>query len=273
MTTARPCARSSRPVPARSASKPSERPAIPDAEIVILNGPDAASAPLFDEHRLTPVLNSLQQLDVWRTAAAGNRQRNAAYLHVDTGMSRLGLSDAEVSQLCADAARLNGVGVSVVMSHLACADEPNSPINAQQRDRLLATAARLSAITGPVRTSLANSAGVFLGPDYHLDMVRAGASIYGLNVLSQKLSAMQQVIHLYAKILQVHDVDSPAAVGYGATHRVSRPSRIATVATGYADGYVRAAGRLTDRDRRPLATTYIDASARRSPGCRHVRCC
>lgn len=237
------------------------RPAIPDTEIVILNGPDAVSTPLIIEHRLTPVINSLAQLDMWRTAAAGKPQTNAVYLHVDTGMSRLGLGEAEVSLLCTDTARLDGIDVSVVMSHLACADDPSSPINAQQRERLLAAAANLSALTGPTRTSLANSAGVFLGPDFHLDIVRAGASIYGLNVLNQKLSLMRQVIHLYAKILQVREVDKPATVGYGATHRIARPSRIATLATGYADGYLRAAGRLTDHDTRPLATTFIDDAA------------
>lgn len=237
------------------------RPALPDAGpdagIVILNGPDGASAPLFIEHGLTPALNSLAQLDIWRTAAAGSPHRNGAYLHIDTGMSRLGLSAAEVSELCADPARLEGVEVSVLMSHLACADEPGSPMNAQQRERLLATAATLSALTGPVQTSLANSAGVFLGADFHLDMVRAGAAIYGINVLNQELSSMQQVVHLYAKILQVRDVDKKASVGYNATHRVRRPSRIATVATGYADGYPRTAGKLTGRDRHALATTFI----------------
>lgn len=237
------------------------RPAIPDTEIVILNGPDAVSTPLIIEHRLTPVINSLAQLDMWRTAAAGKPQTNAVYLHVDTGMSRLGLGEAEVSLLCTDTARLDGIDVSVVMSHLACADDPSSPMNARQRERLLAAAANLSALTGPTRTSLANSAGVFLGPDFHLDIVRAGASIYGLNVLNQKLSLMRQVIHLYAKILQVREVDKPATVGYGATHRIARPSRIATLATGYADGYLRAAGRLTDHDTRPLATTFIDDAA------------
>ncbi len=237
------------------------RPAVPGAEIVIFNGPDAASGPLFSENRLTPALNSLAQIDTWRSAVAKDPRHKAAYLHVDTGMSRLGLSEAEVSQLASDGARLQGIEVSVVMSHLACADEPTSSMNAQQRDRLADAAAALSALTGPVRTSLANSAGVFLGPDFHLDLVRAGASIYGLNVLNQKLSKMGQVIHLYAKILQVRDVDRPATVGYGATHRVSRPSRIATVATGYADGYLRAAGRLTDRDTRPAARAYIGQAA------------
>lgn len=238
------------------------RAAIAGAEIVILNGPDADSAALFAQHNLTPTLNSLPQLDAWRSAAAGNRQYNAAYLHIDTGMSRLGLGAAEVSELCADPARLDGVEISVVMSHLACADEPDAPMNAQQRERLLAAAATLSALTGPVRTSLANSAGVFLGADFHLDMVRAGASIYGLNVLNQKISKMIQVVYLYAKIIQVRKVEKAASVGYGATHRVRQPSRIATVASGYADGYLRAAGKLTGKDKHALATAFIgDAAA------------
>ena len=237
------------------------RPAIANAEIVVLNGPDAASAPLLVEHRLTPALNSLPQLDLWRTTTAGNSRRVGAYLHVDTGMSRLGLSEAELSELCADSARLDGIALSVIMSHLACADEPNSPMNALQRDRLLAAATALSALAGPVRTSLANSAGIFLGAEFHLDLVRAGASIYGLTVLDRNHSKMTQVVHLYAKILQVRDLDQPATVGYGAAHQVGAPSRIATVSTGYADGYLRAAGRLSNHDMRPVATAYLDDTA------------
>ena len=147
------------------------------------------------------------------------------------------------------------------MSHLACADEPDSAMNAQQRERLLTSAATLSALTGPVRTSLANSAGVFLGADFHLDMVRAGAAIYGLNVLDQKISKIIQAVYLYAKILQVREVKKTASVGYSATHKVSQSSRIATVAIGYADGYPRTAGRLTVKDKRALATTYVGDTA------------
>jgi alanine racemase len=236
------------------------RPALPDADIVILNGPDPDTAPLFTQHGLTPALNSLVQIEVWRAAATGNRSAKPAYLHLDTGMSRLGLSETEIDQLCADPALLDGVEIAVVMSHLACADEPKSPLNAQQRERLLAAAAKISPITGPVRTSLANSAGVFLGPDYHLDMVRAGASIYGLEFLDQKLNTIRQAVHLFAKIVQVRDVDKPATVGYGAAHRIGGPSRIATLATGYGDGYLRSAGRLSNKDKRPTATTFIDGA-------------
>ncbi|NKB48540.1 MAG: alanine racemase [Alphaproteobacteria bacterium] len=243
---------------ATAAEGASLRPVLPDAEIVILNGPDSATAPLFGEHRLTPALNSLMQIEVWCATTA---TRQAAYLHIDTGMSRLGLNEAEISTLCTDPTLLSGIEVQVVMSHLACADEPTSPVNAQQRNLLLAAVAKLAAVTGPVHASLANSAGVFLGAEYHLDLVRAGASIYGLEFLDQKPNPMKQVVHLFAKIIQVRDINKPATVGYGAAHQVGGPSRIATLATGYGDGYLRTAGRLNPRDKRPLATTFIDGVA------------
>lgn len=234
------------------------RPSIPDAEIVVLNGPDTACLPLFTEHRLTPALNSLAQIDVWRTIATENPQTEAAYLHLDTGMARLGLGEDELSELCADATRLGGIKISVVMSHLACADDPGSPMNALQRDRLVAAKTKLAPLTGTVEASLANSAGIFLGSGFHMDLARAGAAIYGLNVLGEDISKMEQTVHLYAKILQVRDIDRDETVGYGATHRADRVSRIATVSTGYADGYPRAAGRLTEADTRPTATAYVD---------------
>lgn len=238
------------------------RPTLPDAALVVLNGPEPGSAALFAEHRLTPALNSLDQIDVWRTATAAQpAAAEPAYIHIDTGMSRLGLGADELATLAAEPERLAGVDISVVMSHLACADEPGSPMNARQRERLVGAIAALPMTVASARVSLANSAGVFLGADFHFDMVRAGASIYGLNVLNNKLSEMSQVVYLYAKIVQVREVDKAATVGYGATHQVSRRARIATVATGYADGYLRAAGRLSATDKKPTAKAYIGDTA------------
>ncbi len=245
---------------ATAAEGASLRPAVADVAIVVLNGPEPDSVPLFLDHRLAPALNSLHQIDLWRAASAAAAP-SPAYLHIDTGMSRLGLGAAEMAELADDPARLDGIEISVVMSHLACADEPDSPMNAEQRERLAAAVAALPGLGGAVRTSLANSAGAFLGAEFHLDMVRAGASIYGLNVLNQKISEMTQVVYLYSKIVQVRDANKGATVGYGATHRVGRPARIATVATGYADGYLRAAGRLAATDKRAAATAYIGDSA------------
>lgn len=227
-----------------------------EADIVVLNGPERGSAAQFADHRLIPALNSLPQIDIWRESVAGGAP-SAAYLHLDTGMSRLGLGADETAALAGDGARLKGIDVQVVMSHLACADEPASPMNAQQRERLLRAAAALKPVTGPARLSLANSAGIFLGADYHFDQVRAGAALYGLNVLNQKVSKMEQVAYLYAKIIQTRDIDKAATVGYGAVHRTDRRRRVATVATGYADGYLRAAGQRGAPDDRPAATAYI----------------
>ena len=214
---------------------------LPDAEIVVLNGPDAESVAIFREAGLTPALNSLHQIDTWR----GGGIATPAWLHVDTGMNRLGLGPDEAETLFAEPDRLRGVGISTVMSHLACADESGHPMNLAQLGAFEAARTRLQALTGPVRASLANSPGVFLGPDYHFDLVRPGAALYGLEPQPGQPNPMRQTVEIYAKILQVRSVDTPMTVGYGAAHKVAGPARIATVGAGYADGYPRAAARRT----------------------------
>ncbi len=215
-----------------------------DAEIVVLNGPNAGSLPLFAAHRLAPALNCLEQVDA---VAAFDGTLPDAWLHVDTGMNRLGLGPDETEALLASPERLSGVTIASVLSHLACADEPGHPMNAMQCKAFGALHARLEAVLGPLRASLANSPGAFLGPEFHFDMVRPGAALYGLNPCLDKPNPMSQTVGIYAKILQVRDVDTPMTVGYGAAHRVAGPRRIATVAAGYADGYPRAAATTEGR--------------------------
>ena len=129
------------------------------------------------------------------------------------------------------------------MSHLACADEPAHPRNAAQLKSFRDMLARLRDGAGPrAPVSFANSPGIFLGPDYHFDMVRPGAALYGINPTPGKPNPMAEVLRLQGKILQVRDVDRPQAVGYGATHRVAGKGRIATVPVGYADGFARSLG-------------------------------
>ncbi len=217
------------------------RETLPSAEIVVLNGPDAASVPLFLDARLTPVLNSLDQIEAWKSHGAAQAGAAPAFLHFDTGMNRLGLGADEAQRLFAEPERLQDVAISTVMSHLACADEPAHPMNLTQLGVFEAVRAQLQGLTGPVRASLANSPGVFLGPDYHFDLVRPGAALYGLEPQRGSSNPMKQTVEIYAKILQVRSVDTPMTVGYGAAHRVAGPARIATVAAGYADGYPRAA--------------------------------
>ena len=210
---------------------------LPKADIFVLNGALPGAEPRFAEAGLAPVLNDLEALDAW-AALARARGGLPAALHLDTGMSRLGLSPAEIDALAADPARLDGVDLRYVMSHLACSEEPDNPMNAAQLDRFETARARLPR----ARASLANSSGIFRGAGYHFDLVRPGAALYGVNPCPGKPNPMADVVRLEAKILQVRDVDSAGTVGYGATHRVAGGARIATVAVGYADGYLRGLG-------------------------------
>ena len=206
-----------------------------EAEIYVLNGLAAGPAEEFQAHRAHPVLNSLGEIDAWRAAAQGSGRALVAALHTDTGMSRLGLPGDELDALADDHGRLDGIKLSYVMSHLACADAPDHPLNAEQLAAFNAARARLPAAPA----CLANSSGIFLGPHYHFDLGRPGVALYGVNPTPDRPNPMNQVVRLQGRILQVREIDAPRTVGYGATHRTAGPTRVATVAVGYADGYLR----------------------------------
>lgn len=215
------------------------REVLPAAQIAVLAGPDTGSLGSFRQHRLTPVLNSLPQLALWQSAGADNPP---AMLQIDTGMNRLGLTATEVEQLGATPGLVDGVEISTVISHLACAEDPATPMNQAQRTAFDAARAHLAHLLPNSRASLANSSGIFLTPAYHYDLVRPGAALFGLNPLMESPNPMEQVIELTAKLLQVRDIDRPMTVGYGATYRAGRGAKIATVSAGYADGYLRSLG-------------------------------
>src|SRR5579883_2424643 len=211
----------------------------PRARIFLLDGAPADAAPALIHHRLTPVLNSLGQIAAWSAAAQGARMALDAVVHVDTGMNRLGLSPDELSALAAESAtRLAGLNLVMVMSHLACADQPQ---NRQNRDQL-SRFRRALAMLPPAPASLAASHGAMLGPDYHFDLVRPGVALYGANpqgpegTASSGPNLMQTVAVLTARVLQLRRIDSGEPVGYGATFRAKRPTMLATIALGYADG-------------------------------------
>src|SRR5262249_6283497 len=150
------------------------RPAAPAARIFVLDGACAESVSALIANGLTPVLNSLDEIALWSQAARG---RDAA-LHVDTGMSRLGLPPDQLSVLCADVtARLAGLNLVLIMSHLACADDAASPMNALQRERFVSALGRLPSAPA----SLSSSGGVLFGRDYAFDLVRPGIALYGGN--------------------------------------------------------------------------------------------
>lgn len=206
-----------------------------DARIYVLNGLVRGEEHTYAEHGLIPVLNSTDEIAAWRAFAGAAGTSQKAAIQIDTGMSRLGLEHADIEALGAADDAFAGIDIRLVMSHLACAYDRDNPLNHQQR--VLFDAARELLPDAPA--SLANSSGIFLGADFHYDLVRPGASLFGIAPLMEIPNPMAQVIKLQGKILQVRDVDRGRTVGYGATHRATRQSRLATVGVGYADGYLR----------------------------------
>jgi alanine racemase len=206
-----------------------------DAAIYVLNGLADGAERDYAESGITPVLNRLDEIDRWAAYGRTQQKELPAILHVDTGMSRLGLTPGEIPAALDPADRMQGIDLRYVMSHLACAGEPLHPMNEEQRRLFSEILQRFGGVPG----SLANSSGIFLGPQFHFSMARPGAALYGMEPLESDSKQMQQVVNLQGKILQCRFIDTGQAVGYGATHRVQRPSRIATVGAGYADGIFR----------------------------------
>ena len=241
------------------------RAALPEADIYAFCGATAETAAALAEYRLIPALNDLGQIEAYsayartrsREAGGGDGSgRLAALIHIDTGMTRLGLEARDVATLADNPRRLAGIEVKYVMSHLASADEPANPLNARQLAAFNNARAQLGNIAP---ASLANSSGIFLGADFHFDLARPGAALYGVAPQPGVPNPMTQVVRLQGKILQLRDVDSPMTVGYGATHRVRTKGRIATVGVGYADGYFRALG---DRGHAYIGETRVPVVGR-----------
>ncbi len=151
-------------------------------------------------------------------------------------MCRLGFAGADLERL--DAGALAALDLVLVISHLACAEEPDNPLSEQQRQRF----ETLRAYLPRAPASLANSSGIFLGPAFHYDLCRPGVALYGVNPTPGRANPMAPVVTLEAPVLQVHAVRAAGTVGYGATYPTRPGMRIATVPVGYADGYPRAAG-------------------------------
>lgn len=215
------------------------RPLLPaDATVWVLHGPLPGTEPEFVAQGVRPVLNSRAQLEGWRALAHRLDRELDAVVQVDTGMARLGLPPGELNALAADPQAWAGVRVGLVMSHLACADEPADPANATQLRRFRLARRLLPAAPA----SLANSSGVFLGPDFHFDLVRPGAALYGIAPVAGRPNPLQPVLQLDARVIQVRRVDAGTPVGYGGAWCSVQPTCIATVAVGYADGWLRSGG-------------------------------
>lgn len=205
------------------------RGALPEAAIAVFHGVGEGEAHAFVRHRLIPVLNSPQQLARWQEVASQGESR-PSFLHIDTGMARLGLTHNEFAAL--DDAVMNRCQITLLMSHLACSSDASHPLNEQQLDRFILASERFPEMP----TSLCNSGGIFLGEAYHDDLARPGCALYGINPGEAAHSPVQPVVRLCAPIVQLRTLDAEQTVGYGATQTLPKGARLATVAMGYADG-------------------------------------
>ncbi|KQM28688.1 MULTISPECIES: alanine racemase [unclassified Sphingomonas] len=212
------------------------RPTLPaDARLFVLNGiAPGEEAALVDADAI-PVLNCPADIARWGAAARINGRRLPAALQVDSGMSRLGLAPAEVAAIAADPRLLADIDVVLVMSHLACGDEPGSAANGAQRARF----DELAAMLPQAPRSLANSGGSFLDGGFHGDLVRPGIALYGGAPQEDRPNPMRPVVALDARIVQWRDVPAGTGVGYGLTSVADHDRRIATLSYGYADGWPR----------------------------------
>jgi alanine racemase len=210
------------------------RAAAPDATIYVLNGLLPGSAPAYAQANLRPVIGSRAELDEWDAFRATTGWRGSAALHFDTGMNRLGFPDRDAADIAAS--RGKDHGVALVMSHFACSEEDH-PLNAEQIARFKTVRASFA----DTPASLANSSGIFLGGSAHHDLLRPGVALYGANPLPGRSNPMRPVVSLHGRIVQTRDIPQGTTVGYSATWTAQRPTRLAVVSIGYADGFLRGA--------------------------------
>jgi alanine racemase len=210
-----------------------------EATIYVLNGMPPGGATAFAEVNARPVIGNMGELVEWDAFCSVHSWTGGTALHFDTGMNRLGLPISDAPAL---AARMKTPthGIALVMSHLACADEPEHPLNAVQIQRFR----ELRMMFRGINASLANSSGIFLGSATHCDVVRPGAALYGINPTPGSANPMRPVVELKGRIAQVRTVPRGETVGYGATWTASRDARLAVIAVGYGDGHLGATAAL-----------------------------
>ena len=214
----------------------SVRPAVPSATLYVLDGVFQNTADAYARIDCKPVIGDLNELAEWDVFCRRTGWSGGAAIHIDTGMNRLGLTIAEAQGLIP---RINAGnhGITLVMSHLVSAELINNTTNARQ----LATFREIASEFSGVPASLSNSSGIYLGPQFVFDLVRPGAALYGVNPTPEADNPMQPVSELKARIVQIRNVERGETVGYRGAWTARRPTRLAIVAAGYADGYFRAA--------------------------------
>jgi alanine racemase len=198
-----------------------------DAVIYVFNGLFEDQIDLYLDHDIRPILNDLLQVALWNDHTA------PCALHFDTGINRLGFSENETEQFLNTKSDLN---ISLILSHLSSSDQPDDPANKNQLQKFK----KIVAAMPNIPASLCNSAGIFLGEDYHFDLLRPGIILYGGNPRTLPLpDGIKSTFQIKGKILQIRELKTGMSVGYNGIWTSKKPSRIALINIGYADGYLK----------------------------------
>jgi len=224
---------------------------LPEATIYVLDGLFPNQAEFYARLDLRPALISTAEAREWAAFGRVYGRKLPCALHVDTGINRLGFTMAEFAALCEDRFTMEGLNVALLMSHLACADDPGHPMNTRQAEAFRAVRQTLP----DAAASLANSSGIFLGGSYTHDLVRPGIALYGGNPLQKVANPMRAVAILEGAVLQLRKIPPGGTVGYGATWEAGRESRVAILGAGYKDGVPRA---LSSRAQDGPAQVFIN---------------
>jgi alanine racemase len=212
------------------------RATLPSVTIYALDGFFQNTGDAYAKFNCRPVIGDINELAEWDVFCRRSGWTGGAAIHIDTGMNRLGLTVADAQGIIP---RINAGdhGITLVMSHLVSAELLNNPINARQ----LSTFREISSLFSGVPASLANSSGIYLGSQFQFDLVRPGAALYGINPTPEADNPMLPVAEVKARIVQIRNAERGETVGYGGRWTARRPTKLAIVSAGYADGYFRAA--------------------------------
>jgi alanine racemase len=204
--------------------------------IYVLHGvSNTETAKACREYNLIPILNNLQQVSSWNNFAKTHDLKSKAILHVDVGMGRLGFTETEARTLSQKPELASHIDFQYIMGHMSCAEQPHNPSNQEQ----LTLFNQYRKLFPMLRATFANSSGIFLGHEYHFDLVRPGCALYGLNPNVTKTNPMAHVVELHGYILQKRTLEREQYIGYGQHHSAKAGTKLFAIEAGYADGYGR----------------------------------
>jgi alanine racemase len=207
-----------------------------DSSVYILGGVYSGAEADYVAAGIIPVLNSLDQIERWSALARKTERRLPAIVHFDTGMNRLGLERMDLQTLVGRPELLEALDLRAIMSHFACSDEKDHPMNKIQAEKFDFIARHFPT----VRKSLCNSSGIFRNETWHYDLLRPGYALYGGNPTPEDSNPMRRVVDWSVQILQTRLGKKGESAGYSATRTLDKDTRLATVSLGYADGFLRA---------------------------------